>query len=328
MFASSIKEKSSCLPLVSVMVITYNQNHLINETIESILAEPRYPNLEIVIADDCSIDGTQATLAEIQKKYPEIIKLILNEKNLGITKNSNAAFFATTGDFVALLGGDDLFMPGKINAQIELFLNDPHLSISYHAVEIFDDRTGEVLAVTDQKRRLLKSDVYDIIEKCGIAGASSIMVRRSSCPEYGFDERLPVVSDWKFSIDLAFNGRVAFLDGIYGRYRKTGSGASERTYQLLDESLLALELSQRERPSDMKLKSACQKGASRYIAGEVFRAVTNHPERAMSLANRMMSHHKSPLVLSIWAATWLAVKLPFVRTLLIGSGKFIGTFVK
>jgi glycosyltransferase involved in cell wall biosynthesis len=319
---------NSALPLVSVMVITYNQKYIINETIESILAEPRYPNLEIVIADDCSTDGSQDSLLQLQQKYPSIIKLVLNKENLGITGNSNAAFFATTGTFVAILGGDDIFLPGKINAQIKLFLNDPNVSISYHAIEIFDDRTGEVLAVTDQKRRLLKKDVYDIVAKCGIAGASSIMVRRSACPEYGFDERLPVVSDWKFSIDVAFKGRVAFLDGIYGRYRKTGSGASERTFQLLDESLLALELAQAEHPDDQKLKVACQKGSSRYIAGEVYRALNHYPERAIALANRMVSHHKSPLTLSIWIATWVAVKVTFIRKFIIGFGKFISKFFK
>jgi glycosyltransferase involved in cell wall biosynthesis len=316
------------LPLVSVMIITYNQKHLIGETIESILTEPRYPNLEIVIADDCSTDGSQDILVKFQEKYPKIIKLVLNKSNLGITGNSNAAFFATTGDFVAILGGDDIFLPGKINAQIELFLSDPQVSISYHAVEIFDDRTGEVLTVTDQKRRLLKNNVYDIIEKCGIAGASSIMVRRSACPGYGFDERLPVVSDWKFSIDVALNGRVAFLDGIYGRYRKTGSGASERTYQLLDESLLALKLTQIDHPFDQKLNSACQKGASRYIAGEVYRAVNHHPKRAIALANRMASHHKSLLIMSIWIATWVAVNVPLARKIFIRLGRLLGKFFK
>jgi glycosyltransferase involved in cell wall biosynthesis len=319
---------NSVLPLVSVMVITYNQKDIINETIESILTEPRYPNLQIVIADDCSTDGSQDILLQLQQKYPNIVKLVLNKENLGITGNSNAAFFATTGTFVAILGGDDLFLPGKINAQIELFLNDPNVSISYHAVEIFDDRTREVLAITDQKRRLLKTDVYDIIEKCGIAGASSIMVRRSACPEYGFDERLPMVSDWKFSIDVAFNGKVAFLDGIYGRYRKTGSGASERTFQLLDESLLALELAQVDHPDDQRLRVACQKGSSRYIAGEVYRAVNHHPERAIALAKRMASYHKSPLILFIWIATWVAVKVTFVRNFFIGSRKFISKFFK
>lgn len=302
-------------PRVSVMVITYNQADLIEETIASILAEPRYPNLEVVIADDCSTDTNRDVLRALRAKYPDIIKLVLNEKNLGITGNSNAAFFETTGDFVAVMGGDDLFLPGKIQAQVAQFLADKGLVLSYHPVEIFEHASGLTLAITDQKKRLTKKSVYDIIEKGGIAGASSIMVRRSACPSYGFDERLPVVSDWKFAIDVAFNGNVGKLDGVYGKYRKSGTGASERTYQLLDESLMALSLAQQQHPNDKRLKHACDKGAARYIAGEVYRSLATHPERTTALADRMLSHRKSPFYVLVWLVACTAANLPFLRNI-------------
>jgi glycosyltransferase involved in cell wall biosynthesis len=318
----------SLAPRVSVMILTYNQKDLITETVESVLAAPRYPNLEVVVADDCSTDGSQQVIEALQMKYPGIVKLVLNKVNLGITGNSNAAFFATTGEFVAVLGGDDLFLPGKIQAQVALFLADPAVVLSYHPVEIFEHATGRTLAITDQKARLRKRDVYDVIEKGGIAGASSMMVRRSACPSYGFDARLPVVSDWKFSIDVAYGGRVAFLDGVYGKYRKTGFGASERTFQLLDESLMALTLACQEHPSDTKLKNARNKGASRYIAGEIYRSILYHPERARPLANLMLSHRRSPFTLLIWAMAIVGVKLPFVRSFVKNLGSFVGSFFK
>ncbi|MFE0013698.1 glycosyltransferase family 2 protein [Mesorhizobium sp. NPDC059054] len=312
--SAAISENEN-LPRVSVMVITYNQADLIEETIASILAEPRYPNLEIVIADDCSTDNSRDVLAALRAKYPNIIKLVLNENNLGITGNSNAAFFETTGDFVAIMGGDDLFLQGKIQAQVAQFLADEKLVLSYHPVEIFEHATGRILAITDQKKRLTKRSVYDVIDKGGIAGASSMMVRRSACPSYGFDERLPVVSDWKFAIDVAFNGRVEKLDGVYGKYRKSGTGASERTYQLLDESLMALSFAQQEHPNDIRLKRACDKGAARYIAGEVYRSLANHPERTTTLADRMLSHRKSPFYVLVWFVARIAARFPFLRNI-------------
>lgn len=324
----SASTDSSDTPRVSVMVITYNQAELIQETINSILAEPRYPNLEIVIADDCSTDNSRIVLFDIYNKFPDIIKLVFNEKNLGITGNSNAAFFATTGSLIAIMGGDDLFLPGKIQSQVSQFVADPNLALSYHAVEIFEHTTGRTLAITDQKDRLTKRSVYDVIEKGGIAGASSMMVRRSACPPYGFDERLPVVSDWKFAIDVAFNGRVKKLNGIYGRYRKSGTGASERTYQLLDESLLALEIVQQDHPEDIKLKRACKKGAARYIAGEVYRSLLTHPERTSALANRMLSHSSSPFYISIWLVARLSAQLPALRHMVTRLGKQASHFFK
>lgn len=297
-------------PKVSVMIITYNQADLIEETIMSVLSKPVYPNLEIVVADDCSTDGAQAVLKDIQARYPDTIKLILNEKNLGITRNCNAAFFATTGEFVAVLGGDDLFKPTKIQKQVDQFLADPNIVLSYHPVEIFDSETKAIMAVTDQKDKLLKEDAYDVISKAGIAGASSMMVRRSACPDIGFDERLPVVSDWKFMIDVALQGKVGFVPEVLGGYRKSGHGVSEKTYELLGESLRTLTLVQSDNPDDAKLASACDKGAARYIAGEVYRSLAVHPQRAKTLATQMIGHSKSPVYLGLWAAAHLVATFP------------------
>ena len=319
----SICENISKPPLkVSVAVITYNQEDIIVDTIESILTAPRYENLEIVVADDCSTDNTRDVLLKLHSAYPDIIKLVFNEKNLGITGNSNAAFFGTTGDLVAIMGGDDLFLPGKIAAQVAEFERDPTLALSYHAVEIFEESTGKTLAITDQNPSLEKKDVYDIISKCGIAGASSIMVRRSACPAYGFDMRLPTVSDWKFSIDVAYGRKVKKLNGVYGKYRKSGSGASERTYELLDESLRALELIQDEYPGDRQLKIACDKGSARYIAGEAYRSIFSYPERSELLARRAFSFRKTPFYGSVWLVAALTAKIPPLRALVGYIGGF------
>lgn len=293
---------SETTPLVSVMIVAYNQEDIIRETIESILQEPRYPNLEIVVSDDCSVDGTVEVVRNLQTEYPNIIKLVENSQNQGITRNSNSAFFATSGEYVCVMGGDDLFLRGKISTQVREFLDDPSLALSYHPVEVLDDQTGQILAVTDQKKHLEKKSVYDVISKAGIAGASSMMVRRSACPEYGFDERLPVVSDWKFAIDVAFNGKVKLLPKVLGQYRKTGTGASERTYVLLDESLKTLDLTKAEHPGDKLLSDAISKGGARYIAGELFRSMSSHPERIPELTKKLLSYRRSVFYVCVCCA--------------------------
>ncbi len=100
------------LPLVSVAVITYNQKEFLRECIESILAQD-YPNLEIVIADDASSDGTQDMLRDYDVQFPDKFVLKLAGRNQGITANSNEAHFACTGKYIAWMGGDDLMLPGK-----------------------------------------------------------------------------------------------------------------------------------------------------------------------------------------------------------------------
>lgn len=298
-------------PKISVMIVTYNQEDLISETLDSVLLQG-YENLEIVVADDCSTDNNQAVILDYQKRYPDIIVPVLNKKNLGITGNSNAAFFACTGDLVAVLGGDDLFLPGKLKAQARQFMDDPDLVLSYHPVDIFLSQTNETIYISNQGAGEDIRDAYDIIEKGGIAGASSVMVRRSACPPGGFDSRLPAVSDWMFYIEVALAGKVAKLEGVYGRYRKHGMGASERTLELLDESLNTLRFIQQKFPDDQRLRDACKRGAARYIAGEVYRQLTKNPSIASSLAGRMLENSKAVPYLGLWGLANLFCYFPIL----------------
>lgn len=265
-------------PKVSVMIVSYNQEDLIGETIESIVSQG-YENLEVVVADDASTDNTRDVILDYQSRYPGIIKPVFNPVNLGVTGNSNAAFQVCTGELVAVMGGDDLFLPGKIEAQVALF-EDSEVSLSYHPVEVFVHQTGDVLFVTNTTVKERINDVYDMIAKCGVPGASSLMVRRSACPDYGFDPSFPVVSDWLFSIEVALRGKVKELPGVFGKYRKHGLGASERTFELLDESLRTIEVIGQRYPADEKMKAACRKGRQRYLLGELFRQVVKkNPEK-------------------------------------------------
>ncbi|MEZ1315608.1 glycosyltransferase [Pseudomonas fluorescens] len=280
-------------PKVSVIIFTYNQEDLISATIDSVLAQD-YSNIEIVVADDASTDGTAAVIKKYELDHPGKVVGIYNKSNLGITGNSNVAFFASTGELIAVLGGDDLFLPGKISAQAALFV-DPEVSISYHPIEIFQHQTDEVLFTTNSTKNEQISDVYDLIAKGGIPGASSVMVRRSACPEHGFDPAFPVVSDWIFSIEVAMNGKIKELPGIYGRYRKHGFGASDRSYELLDESLNALTVISNRYPDDEKLQKACQRGGYRYVLGELFRQVTKkNVQKITSLQPYLLRYSSGP----------------------------------
>lgn len=268
------------------MIVTYNQENLISETIESVLSQD-YENLEIVVSDDASTDKTPEIINEYAERYPGKIIPVINKVNLGITGNSNTAFFTCTGDLIAVLGGDDLFLSGKISAQVKIF-QEPEVVLSYHPVEIFSHQTNETLFTTNTTRNEDLNDVYDIIQKGGVPGASSVMVRRSACPAHGFNPQFPVVSDWIFFIEVAMCGQVKKLDGVFGRYRKHGKGASERTFTLLPETLRTLDVIQKAYPSDLKLKKACTKGAYRYLMGELFRQVLKKDKAKINYLTELM----------------------------------------
>ena len=110
-------------PLVSVAVITYNQDKFIRECLDSILNQ-EYPNFEIIVADDCSNDNTFKILEEYVNKYPNKVKILKSEKNNGITSNSNLAYFACSGKYISWIGGDDLMLPNKLIKQVDFMENN------------------------------------------------------------------------------------------------------------------------------------------------------------------------------------------------------------
>lgn len=313
-------------PKVSVMIITYNQEDLIAETIQSVVDQD-YPNLEVVVADDASTDGTAKVILEFQAKYPDVVKPVLNEKNLGITGNSNAAFFACTGEIIAVLGGDDLFLPGKISAQVQLF-KDPAVVLSYHPVEIFNHHTNETFFITNTTKKEEIKDVYDLISKGGIPGASSVMVRKSNCPAHGFHPAFPVVSDWIFYLEVAATGKVKELAGVYGKYRKHGSGASERTLELMDESLYTLEVISKQYPEDHKMQAACKKGGRRYIAGEVFRQVIKGNAFNMPRLEKYMLVYTKPSQHFFVKSVFFLLKRKFFLTVVSAPLIYLKNFIK
>ncbi len=207
-------------PLVSICIVTYNQVKFIAEAITSAVNQD-YENLEIVVADDGSTDGTADVVLEYAARYPERVKPVVGEPNLGIAGNCNRALRACKGVYIAWLAGDDIFYPDKVRMQVDWFEANSARVLCGHAVEIFDANTRDTVRVINRvlpKRQ--GKGTEDVIRHC-VRGGSWLMVRRESVPEYGFDERLSAASDWKFVIDcLAGGGEYGQIDGVYSGYRK------------------------------------------------------------------------------------------------------------
>lgn len=107
-------------PLVSVGILVFNQKKYISTAIESVLNQQVDFEYEIVIADDASTDGTRELLIEYAKKYPKTIKLILQEKNIGLVENSKILKRNCKGRYRATLEGDDYWLDNdRLQKQVD-----------------------------------------------------------------------------------------------------------------------------------------------------------------------------------------------------------------
>lgn len=213
-------KKNAVNPLVSVAIITFNQKEFLRHCIDSVLNQD-YDNLEIVIADDASTDGTHELLQIYKAKYPAKFLIKISAFNQGITKNSNVAHFSCSGKYIAWMGGDDLMLPGKIAAQVDIMEADDGITICYHDLDVFDSSSDRTLYLFSENNKPREGGCSVLVKYGAFNGACSSMVRRSATPAGGFDERLPIASDWLYWVQSTYGGgKISYTNKILGRYRR------------------------------------------------------------------------------------------------------------
>lgn len=94
-------------PLISVIILTYNQEKTIAQAIESVLNQNIEFPFEIIIGEDCSVDSTLEICKQYERKYPDIIRILHSESNKGVTDNYFDCVLNARGEYIADCAGDD-----------------------------------------------------------------------------------------------------------------------------------------------------------------------------------------------------------------------------
>lgn len=121
-FAEACKEAA---PRVSIVVLTYNNLELNKFCIESILEKTAYPNYELIVLDNGSIDGTVEYLNEVNERKDPRVKIIINPENSGFAGGNNIAIDQATGEFIMLLNNDTVITKGWLTNAVKHMENDP-----------------------------------------------------------------------------------------------------------------------------------------------------------------------------------------------------------
>jgi glycosyltransferase involved in cell wall biosynthesis len=238
-------------PTVSVIVPIYNQAEFIRETIDSVLAQD-HPNVELVLSDDGSTDGTSDILREYAEETPDEVVLVTSERNTGIAGAFNRALAAHSGELVAWLGGDDVMLPGKLSRQVVALQAHPDAVGCCHDAEVFDSDTGRIYGrfteVYNGRREVREGGVELLLDPAYLMLPSTMMVRSSALPERGFDPRIRVSNDWLFDIELFRQGRCIALQDVLARYRRHERNATSQTVDTLEDALIVLALAEARYP--------------------------------------------------------------------------------
>ena len=224
-------------PKVSIQIPTYNQQQYITQAIESALMQD-YPNLEIVIADDCSTDDTES----IVKKYNDSrIRYFKNETNIGRVPNYRKALYEyCTGEWVVNLDGDDYYTnPGFISrgmSLIEEFRAKGETIVFYQGLHIINDTSmgkelprEHTILRGGEKFRLVDNYYLDIYRKNKFFSHLTTLYNREVATRIGFYEYDTLTIDFESIAKLSFYGKAILDNTLAGVWRVHDGNATHKT---------------------------------------------------------------------------------------------------
>jgi hypothetical protein len=211
-------------PTVSVFLPSYNHARYLAESLDSILHQT-YQDLEIVLADDGSTDGSPEIAEAYRSRHPDKLRVLYhpNHENRGISATCNLAIAKSRGRYFAGASSDDIWYPNWLEMQMPMLENDPRIGMVYARSDAIDGN-GELLGWTAGDR--LPDDALGLLlQKNSVCGPTQLF-RRECVDRLGaYDETL-VYSDWELWIRFASHYRFCFLDRPLARYRVHDSNTS------------------------------------------------------------------------------------------------------
>ncbi|MDR2407071.1 MAG: glycosyltransferase [Bacteroidales bacterium] len=216
------------LPLVSIVVITYNSSKYVLETLESIKAQT-YQNIELIISDDCSMDDTVEICKDwINKNNGRFVRseLLTIESNTGVSANCNRGCKVAKGEWIKLIAGDDLLFSDAICEYIS-FVKTTHCEICCCKLKLFGEDEKFVLqneqAYVNYYKDIdkdLKAQQQIIIKRLFIPGPGLFFSKTLYNFVEGFDEEYPFCEEWPFMVKiLDKKNRIYFVNKYLVHYR-------------------------------------------------------------------------------------------------------------
>jgi glycosyltransferase involved in cell wall biosynthesis len=285
-------EGAAARPKVSVFVLTFNHARWIEQALDSALAQQAPFDFELLVADDCSTDGTREIVCEYARRHPGRVRTFLPERNLGIAGIWLAAARQCRGELVAILEGDDHWTSQhKLATQVALLDARPGWSSCFHRATLFHEDASQPSRPATPAFDRDEFQLEDVIRACFIPFLTVIFRREvlDSVPEWVFAYRC---FDWLFHICCARRGPIGFLDEDMAAYRVHGAGnwsARDRTTQIEDD-LAVYERLLAELPEWRELIERCVENRHCQLAVEAARVPAEMPVALLHAGDAMPAY--------------------------------------
>lgn len=235
-------QNSNTKPLVSIVIPTHNCLEYLPTAVKSIF-DQRIHNIEVLIIDDNSDDGTWEWLQKQKEEYPQIRPYRL--KGVGSARARNFALKRVKADYIAFLDADDYWHDNKLIKQYHFHHDNPDVVLSftnYHHITPENTDLGNCFEFWPRFKKLMSEDSEfhhlnsptERIYSENVIGTSCVMIQTSAYKQLGgFDNKLTSAEDWDLWLRLSKFGKVGYSNEVLMEYLvRQGSKTSNRLRRL------------------------------------------------------------------------------------------------
>lgn len=210
-------------PLVSVLMAARNHEQYAADAVASVLDQD-YGRLELIAIDDCSDDATADVLEECATRAPTgRMRVMRHDRQEGIAETRAHALSLAQGDFVGLLDSDDLWLPGKVAAQVELLAERSEVGLVHAEFDAFDDGTGESIPWGSREWNHDADQLVELVRLGCFIMTGTTLIRRSAIDRRGVgfvNPGYPSYDDYLLFLTIALDWQLAHEDRVVMRYRR------------------------------------------------------------------------------------------------------------
>ena len=224
--------------IISVVILTYNQQDTIGRAIDSVLMQQCHVPFEIIIGEDASTDNTRAICQEYATKHPDIIRLFCNEHNKGITDNYFDCLLECRGKYIADCAGDDFWIdPEKLEKEVCVMESHPNVTMVITNWQLYNEQTRQISpsrqcqhAPITPGRDMLKAIItqknMSVFHLCTALYRADIFRKAYEEDIHMFRNKDLCSEDMQIASAMAWYGDIAYLPDITLNYSVGGKGVS------------------------------------------------------------------------------------------------------
>lgn len=202
-------------PTVSINLCCYNSEKYLRETLESIVNQS-FNDWELVVVNDGSADTTESIIFEYRDKgYPIVYKY---QENQGLGAARNEAIRQSNGEYIAFVDHDDLWLPKKLEKQIELFNQNDKLGLVYCDTMFFNEK-GDLFNIYAKDKPPRGMAFSQLLRKY-VLSLETVLIRKKVLESTGvFEPKMTMAEEYDLFLRIAYKYPIDYVDEVLAKYR-------------------------------------------------------------------------------------------------------------